>query len=256
MNIRAFQEAFLADIVAQSDTTKACFQKQGELSAQQRLSIYQHAYRARLIDVLDADFPALGKLLGDKHYNELALGYIERHPSQARSINEFGEHMSHYIRQHPTLNNQPLAIEMADFEWQLHCSFHASDEPLLSAEVLQDIPTHAWPDLRFAVAESANLISFTHNTPLIWQALIDNKQPEIIRNKYPETWLIWRQNRITHFRSLNVDEAVTLRALLVGNTFADICEKLLEWHDEQNVPSTALRFLQGWLSEQLLTSLR
>jgi hypothetical protein len=59
----------------------------------------------------------------------------------------------------------------------------------------------------------------------------------------------------THWRSLEVHEAWALESAVKGANFADICEGLLEWIDEQQVAITAAGFLKQWVSDQLVVSL-
>jgi len=66
-------------------------------SPEQRLSIYQHAYFARLLDVLRELFPCTRFAVGDETFDELATGYLLRHPPRsytlARLADRFGEYL-------------------------------------------------------------------------------------------------------------------------------------------------------------------
>ena len=68
--------------------------------------------------------------------------------------------------------------------------------------------------------------------------------------------MIWRQDLLTYFRSLIVDEAWALDAMQRGETFADICEGLTEWIDAQNVAVHAVGLLKQWLTDGLISEIR
>lgn len=50
------------------------------LSAEQGLAIYHNAYRARLLEALRGDYPAVHGWLGDEEFDALALAYLDAHP--------------------------------------------------------------------------------------------------------------------------------------------------------------------------------
>ena len=54
------------------------------------------------------------------------------------------------------------------------------------------------------------------------------------------------------WRSLDVHEAWAIEQATRGVNFAEICEGLLEWVDEQQVALAAAGFLKQWVSDQLL----
>ena len=58
------------------------------------------------------------------------------------------------------------------------------------------------------------------------------------------SWVIWRQELKTYFRSLPVDEAWAIDTAVAGGTFTEICEGLTEWIDAQNVAVHAAGLLK------------
>ena len=62
-----------------------------KFSKQQRLTIYQEAYRLRLIDALKNDYPALHLLLNNIAFEQLLHEYTTAHPSQHPSLRWLGE---------------------------------------------------------------------------------------------------------------------------------------------------------------------
>jgi hypothetical protein len=80
--------------------------------------------------------------------------------------------------------------------------------------------------------------------------------PQLQRADYPQRWLLWRQDMKTHWRSLDVQEAWAIEQAGNGASFAEICEGLLEWIDEQQVALTGAGFLKQWVSDKLVTQIR
>lgn len=82
-------------------------------------------------------------------------------------------------------------------------------------------------------------------------AVVDVPAPEA--GEYPKSWLVWRQDLRTYFRSLSVDEAWAVDTAAGGSSFADICEGLCEWIDAQNVAAHAAGLLKRWVADGLVS---
>ncbi len=259
MTLKQLQSDFIACIYAeQTDKNKEnnfkhLLCEEGKITPEQRISIYQNAYRARLYGVIDSDFPCLGKLIGDDLYHPLCSAYINAYPSHQPSINNFCAHLPEFIRYFDSLKNHTIAIELCDFEWQLRTTFNAKNCKALAVDYLQNIPGEKWPTLTFELSHGFALKYFSMNTVEVWLALKDDTTPEIKKLKQAQTWMIWRQELVTQYRSVEVDEACLLQAIADGHNFQYLCEALLEWWPEEQVPERAFQLLQHWLNLGFLT---
>jgi hypothetical protein len=70
---------------------------EGRLSAAQRLSLYARGYRARLMECLAAEFPALRALAGEQVFELFAAGYIAARPSTDPSLYGLGAGFADYL---------------------------------------------------------------------------------------------------------------------------------------------------------------
>ena len=222
-----------------------------------RLDIYANAYRFRLIEALQDTFPALHTLLGDEEMFKLGNVYIDAWPSQHFSIRYFGHQLAHFLSEAETYKEQSILPEMAQFEWLLRDAFDAADTVPMKIEQLQAINAQFWPKLKFTFHPTLQRINLNYNTPQLWQA-IDSEHPpmEIEKNDYPLPWCIWRKGLRTLYRSMSVDEAWAMDALLENNTFAEICSGVCEWVDEQHAAPRVAGFIQSWSKEGLITGTR
>ena len=224
-----------------------------KVSAQTRLDIYANAYKYRLIDALSETFPALHTLLGDDDFFQLGTAYIAQHPSQHFSLRYFGHQLSSFLAAAQEYKNQPVLAEMAHFEWQLREAFDASDSNSLTLEQLQQVEPQLWPQLTFTFHASVKRLDLGFNIPQLWQVIENDGDPiDIVENDYPIAWCIWRKDLKTLYRSMDVDEAWSLDAMLAGNDFAYICQGIIEWIDEQNAPLRVAGFIQTWVNEGLI----
>ena len=225
--------------------------------AETRLGIYAEAYRLRLIEALDTDFPVLHALLGDDEFEHMARAYIDAHPSRHFSIRWFGQHLSDFLRAALPYRDHPALGEMAAFEWTMTLAFDAADGPLITFDDMAAVPPASWPGVRFTPHASLHRLDLRWNVPAVWKAHSagdDVNTPA--ENPLPVAWIVWRQDLTTYFRSLSVDEAWALDTLIAGQTFADICQGLCEWIDAQHVAAHAAGLLKNWIGDGMISTVK
>ncbi len=256
-SLKIIQEQMLAWLQHHDERIKSHVGGTAKVPLETRLDIYANAYRLRLIEALQDSFPALHTLLGDEAMFQLGNAYIDAWPSQHFSIRYFGHQLSCFVAETKPYNEQPVLQEMANFEWLLRNAFDAANANPLQIEHLQNIAADNWPTLKFIFHPSLQRINLHFNTPQLWQA-IDDQQPPIAieRNVNPISWCIWRKELRTLYRSLPVDEAWCIDALMHEQTFAQICSGVCEWVDEQHAAQRVAMFIQNWSNEGLIIGTR
>lgn len=228
-----------------------------DASAEERVRIYVEAYRLRLLEILEDNYPGLWALVGDEEFDKLGRAYIDAHPSTHPSVRWFSRHLEGFLKDGPPYSEHPYLAEMAAFEWAQSTVFDAADEAPVAMEELAALPPDAWPGLRFELHPSVQLLSLSWNIPSFWQAVDQEGEPPGLAAA-PEavTWLLWRAELTTHWRSLGSDEAWAFAAARDGKNFAELCEGLCRWHEGSAVAMQAASLLKRWLTDGLLTRLR
>lgn len=227
------------------------------VDARGRVDIYADAYRLRLIEALEGDFVALQAYVGPERFDEIARAYIETHPSEHFSLRYYGQRLARFLADTPPYKNEPLLAELATFDWALTDSFDAADSTVATVGNMAQIAPNHWPQLVFVPHASVQRLNLEWNAPMLWKAA-DKEEPLPPPEKapYPVGWVMWRQELQIYFRSLSVDEAFALDALLRGETFGALCEGLTEWIDAQNVAVHAAGLLKQWLSDGLIREIQ
>lgn len=225
------------------------------LDASGRLDVYAHGYRLRLIEVLDADYPALHTLAGDELFDQLARAYIAAHPSIFPNARWFGIHLPHFLAGDAAFVSQPVLAEMATFEWAMSLAFDSADDPVLDIAALTSLPGEAWPTLGFRMHNSLQRLELAWNVPAFWQAVAREEDPPTpVQSPSDATWIVWRRELTTYFRSMDADEAAALRTIGSDGNFAAMCEVLCDWHEPEDVPIFAMTLLKRWIAEGLISS--
>lgn len=259
-------------------------------SAPTRLAIYYDAYRLRLLEALDSNYPVLHAWIGDKDFEELGLAYLQAHPSMHFSIRYFGHRLPEYLASEQAYRDKPYLHEMAALEWAFSEAFDAQDSLTVTLDDIAAIPPDAWPAMRLQLHASVKRLDLQWNITAVWKAIKANIAAEesVISSQakthdapstasehanqdaredstwdipapaagaYPQSWLIWRQDLKTYFRSSSVDEGWAIDTALGGGDFAGICEGLCEWIDAPNVASHTVGLLKRWVTDGMISGI-
>ncbi|MDA0996777.1 MAG: DNA-binding domain-containing protein [Proteobacteria bacterium] len=142
------------------------------------LKVYDHAYLARLLEVMGEDFPAVHTLLGDDQFGDAAVAFVRAHPSRARSIRWLGAGFSAWLREADPWRNLPVVADMAAFEWALGLAFDAPDSEPVGMPALAAVPAEAWPGLRFEFHRSLNIVRLAVDVAPFQRAVAAERDPE------------------------------------------------------------------------------
>jgi hypothetical protein len=272
-SLRRLQEDFQGYLLTPDARMHPHVHGSAQVSADERLAIYANAYRLRLLEALGTDYPGLHTVLGDDDFDAMGRAYIAAHPSPYFSLRWFGDRMSEFLRSTAPYSQYPVFAEMAAFEWAKSDAFDAADSAVANISDMAAIPPDAWPGLRFVPHPSLRRLDLRWNVPTVWKeidaaqgrasvaggrtpgATAGREPPELDESEYPIAWLVWRQDLLTYFRSLSVDEAWALDTMQRGESFAAICDGLTEWIDAQNVAVHAVGLLKQWLTDGLISEI-
>ena len=219
-----------------------------------RLAIYGDGYASRLIEALEANYPALAKLLGPADFPTLGTAYVRAHDSQFRSVRYYGAQLAEFLASQPEYLRAPVLAELARWEWAMTEAFDAADATPINTGTLTHVAAEQWADLRFEFHPSLRRLGLFWNVPQTWKALTDDSgRPEQMVQATRVQWLIWRQDLQTFFRSLQAPEAEALDIARDGATFGELCTALAQHCTEDETPARAAGFLRRWVDSGLIT---
>lgn len=256
-HLRELQLRFQDYLVGVSEEIENDITSTENALAEHRLGTYYNAYRIRLIDSLAIDYSALEKVLGREAFETMALDYLQHYPSTQPSVRWFGANLAEYLQRYYQGDDAEFLQELARFEWAQTMVFDAADtiRPVQLEEVAQ-LPGEAWASLGFEFIPALRWLDLYWNVAQIENSVDKNDtMPQKSRADHPLRWLLWRRDMKTYWRSLEVHEAWAIESAANGADFAEICEGLLEWVDEQQVALCAAGFLKQWVSDQMVGKL-
>jgi len=232
------------------------------------MGVYVNAYRLRLAEFLDEDFPALRVLLGDDEFEALVEAYIDENPSRLRNARWYTTRLPEFMRESENWSANALAIGLALFERALTDAYDAADAPALSIETLAEFSPQDWPRLGFTFHPSLRLIEVAAGVLDAYAAATADEQDEEAARadeddegaledrpldaSESETIAIWRADLDPAYRQLDPDEHLALFEAMAGQSFGDICQLVAFQNEGQSATERLARFLVTWFSEGLV----
>ena len=230
------------------------------------MGVYVNAYRLRLAEFLDEDFPALRVLLGDDDFEALVEAYIDENPSRLRNARWYATRLPEFMRESENWSANALAIGLALFERALTDAYDAADAPALSIETLAEFSPQDWPRLGFTFHPSLRLIEVAAGVLDAYAAATADEQDEERADEEDEgaledrpsdaseseTIAIWRADLDPAYRQLDPDEYLALFEAMGGQSFGDICQLVAFQNEGQSATERLARFLVTWFSEGLV----
>ncbi len=228
------------------------------------MGVYVSAYRLRLAEFLDEDYPALRVLLGDDDFEALVEAYIDENPSRLRNARWYSTRLPDFMQESENWSANALAIGLALFERALTDAYDAADAPALSIETLAEFSPQDWPRLGFTFHPSLRLIEVAAGVLDAYAAAtadededsddgdedsLEDRQSEASES---ETIAIWRADLDPAYRQLDPDEHLALFEAMAGQSFGDICQLVAFQNEGQSATERLARFLVTWFSEGLV----
>lgn len=222
----------------------------------ERLGIYRHAYFTRLANVLREDFKALAACMGDEAFADMAARYAKARPSTDPSIRWFGGRLPGFLADAVPYCQTPYLAELATFEWALTVAFDAPDESVIAEEQIAALRAEDWAGARARFHPSVQRLDLAFDVPATWRAVVKDGAKECTPPAPRQAfWVVWRHELTPHYRVLEVDEAWAMDALRAGQDFGAVCEGMLRWQEDAQVPLRFASLLKSWIAAGMIAGI-
>jgi hypothetical protein len=252
-DLASAQTALLSFIAGAGGTPWAFVIGDERASASERLHVYAHMYRARLVEALEAVYPRLARHLGHEAFERIALGYVGDHPSRNPSLRFLGAHLPEWLESRRA--DAPWLADLARLEWARSDVFDAADEDVLTLAALRTLPPDDLAALPLRLVGAHRLVMVDYPTAAFWDAAATGEPIDPTRESEDpqgETILVWRQDTAVYHRALAADEAAALMRITAGATFGGICDALASTLAPEEATARAFGWLSTWTNDGLL----
>jgi len=224
----------------------------------ERLAVYGNAYVSRLVECLEAEFPAVRQTVGDAAFHGFAAGYLQQHPPGNYTLNTLGQHFADYLAQsRPRIDSgaappqwTDFVVELADLERLYAEVFDGPGEehsPLLSAEDLRAIPPDKWSGIRLAVSQALRLRKYQFP---VHESVTAMRRGEAAGFPPPQiTWLVVnRRDFIVRRQAFSEVQWRLLQELQKGETLGNAIETAFQGSEEttENLTQQLNTWFRNW----------
>jgi hypothetical protein len=260
LGLHELQSRFFASIAHAPGTGPKSFdptllgyvEERGQLGAEERVDIYAQMYFARLLEVLESDFPKVAAILGCERFHDVVGAYLARHPSVSPSLRYLGRNFPSFLKDYAKTVDLPFLSDVATLEWQRLDVFDAPDAEPLCVEQLQSIVPDEWPTLRFQVIPAFSVMSSKWPVHEIWKFTEEKaSRPENVPPT-PTVLRVWRREFMVYHAPMDSIERTALASITAGEPFASACAALEGRLSEEEAVSTIGSLLLRWIEDGIL----
>jgi hypothetical protein len=191
-----------------------------QLSSVERLDIYAHMYYARLLEVMENEYPTTRQILGDQVFWRACRAYVHRHPSRHRTLNGLSEKFPAFLARHlPRGNRSGLAVDVARIERAMEDVFDAPRAEPLTASEFAAIGAAEWGQVRLRVNPALKFLKLRHPANAYMNAVRAKGKPRIPRPRATYA-IVFRRGFTVFRRDQEPAQFKLLQALAAGRTLA------------------------------------
>jgi hypothetical protein len=208
-----------------------------QLSAFERLEIYNRQYWFRVLGALAEDFRALRAVVGGRAFEALSIAYLTVHPSRSFTLRNLGSKLPEWLAANPRFagRRSRLALDVARIEWAFVEAFDSADRTQLTLDQIATLDAGS----KLSLQPHLQLITLDYEADDLVLALHDRQKRETSEAglkhddgpaapaKLPKlrrklTWVAaHRVDLSVYYRRLKREEFLTLAAIRQGLPLAE-----------------------------------
>jgi hypothetical protein len=234
-----------------------------QLTAAERLAVYNNAYHVRLLECLREEFPVLRQALGDEAFDAFAYGYLRACPSRSYTLTQLGARFPSFLAETCPADAPPewsaFLIDLALLEWTFSEVFDGpgvEGEPLFDAAALAAITADDWLQTRLVPVPCLRLLRLRSPVQEHYAAVRRGEAPD--PPPPCDTFLaVTRRDYIVRHYPLQAAEFAQLRELVAGRTLGEaMAETAQLLSDGKDAAGLVYGWFQRWTANGFFRAVR
>ncbi|MBI1349360.1 hypothetical protein GC163_24090 [bacterium] len=232
-------------------------------SSQERLQIYAQAYFARLLEVLQAEYPTLRHYMGDELFTSFASSYLQQRPSRSYTLSQLGQQFPQYLKETrpPAMSDRPdwadFLINCARLERVYAEVFDGPGPEFLGSESAEISPNGVSPEefltRTICVTPWVELLELQFPVHLCTSS-VRQGQPIDLPEARPTWLLVTRREFIVRRSEISRGEFVLLSAMKSGLTVEQALGRLIEvTGPTKDLASQVRQWFRQWTAARYIT---
>ena len=224
-----------------------------QLSSVERLEIYAHMYYARLVEVMEAEYPALRQLLGPHEFAAACRRFVAKNPSRTRTLGSLSARFPDFLaRTLPRSNRSALAVDVARIERAMEDVFDAPRaEPMTAAEFAA-LGAGDWDDVTLRLTPALRLLTLRYPANDYMNAARRGERPRLPRPRATHA-IVFRRGFQVMRRDQEPEQYKLLAALVAGRPLASAVRARIRGGgaSADRVAKRLGRWFEEWAGAQL-----
>jgi Putative DNA-binding domain len=213
MNARAtsFQRRFVELLLTPDDVAA------DSLPMQPGFAIYRNTVRKGLIDALQANYPAVNRLVGDQWFRAVAAQFVSQHPATDARLLHYGVEFARFLETFPPATALPYLAQVARLDRLWTLAHTATDDDAITVYALASFTPESF-DTHTLQPRASTYWTWSATQPVfsLWTA---NRDGEAARSDLSD--IAWQGEGIIIYRP---DQAVTYQCADAASiAFLDAC---------------------------------
>lgn len=224
-----------------------------KLSSAERLGIYAHMYYARLVEVMEAEYPTLPQVLGAEAFDAACRRYIAKHPSRARTLGSFSARFPEFLAKTlPRDSRSALAVDVARIERAMEDVFDAPRAEPMAAEQFAAIGAADWDRTRLPVTPAIRMLELRYPANEFMNAVRRGERPRIPRARATHV-IVFRRGLQVMRRDQEREQFKLLAALVAGKPLGAAVRAAIRGRgaNAERVAKRLGRWFEEWAGAQL-----
>jgi hypothetical protein len=220
----------------------------------QRLEIYRDMYGVRMVEALDADFPALAAFLGHHKFEALVNAYVQRYPSMSYTLNRLGDHFPGFIANDAKITRRVFLSDLAKLELAMTDVFDEAESPSLEAGALANVAPEKLGSARLRTIAALRLVAASYPVDEFFADYRNER--DLVAPRKRATWLaVHRRDYSVYRMPLERGAFAMLRSLQEGSTIGDAIDAVIDATDSVPQRDDLFGWFRDWTAAGLFTSL-
>jgi hypothetical protein len=236
-------DAVTRPAASQSKPIEQTIRPSRQQSAAQRLAVYQHAYIARLLEVLREQFPCTRFAVGDGLFDQFAAAYLHAHPPRSYTLARLADDFPGYLDVSRPADWGALVVELARLEQAIDRVFDApGPEDLLPFA----IPPTADDSLTLSLVPGLELLKFDYPVSSFYTAWKAGREPHWPPEQ-TQFIALFRREYIVRRHELNRIQFALLRSVQQGLPLGDALAAAVDIDKTDTIAHLAGQF-RAWFT--------
>jgi hypothetical protein len=190
------------------------------LTSIERLDIYAHMYFARLIEIMEAEYPTARQILGPHEFAVACRRFIARNPSRSRTLGSLSAKFPDFLaRSLPRGHRNGLAVDVARIERAMEDVFDERRAEPMTAGEFAAIGADQWDRVTLSVTPALRMLKLRYPANDYMNAARAGRKPRIPRPRATFA-IVYRRGYSVFRRDQEPEQFKLLAALASGRVLA------------------------------------